>query len=199
MERQFLLEMSFFSAKRFEETYLGLCDATIKMYRRAKRRRMAAILQAEVAEYYVRQGILLSLMPFFSLATDTKTNKGVNTPWGGTSSTAIVTVSDPAEWPTGPFCHVYIATCESLDQCLTKVKPVLQAFLSQIESAASNTAANQQRQQGGHTADYLIVYVPINGGASTADKLHQGFQSIARWRQCFSTRTLPTVSEGLDC
>ncbi|KAG7355362.1 hypothetical protein IV203_000048 [Nitzschia inconspicua] len=109
MERQYLLEMSFFSAKRFEETYLGLCDATIKIYRRAKRQRMAAILQAEVAEYYVRQGILLSLMPFFSLATDTKTNKGVNTPWGGTSSPAIVTVSDPAEWPTGPFCHVYIA------------------------------------------------------------------------------------------
>ncbi|KAG7339326.1 hypothetical protein IV203_017623 [Nitzschia inconspicua] len=35
-----------------------------------------------------------------------------------------------------------------------KVKPALQAFVSQIESAASNTAANQQ---GGHSADYLIV------------------------------------------
>ncbi|KAG7357725.1 hypothetical protein IV203_002413 [Nitzschia inconspicua] len=54
-----------------------------------------------------------------------------------------------------------------IDHYQTKVKPVLQAFLSQIESAASNTAANQQRQQGGHTADYLIN----NGGASTADKL----------------------------
>ncbi|KAG7337664.1 hypothetical protein IV203_037004 [Nitzschia inconspicua] len=125
-----------------------------------------------------------------ALAADTKRNKGVNTPWGGTSSTAIVTVSYPAEWHTGSFCHVYIAACESLDHCQTKVKPVLQAFLSQTESSVSNTAANQQRQQGGHTADYEIVYVPINDGASTADKLHHGFQSIARWKQCLSTKTL---------
>ncbi|KAG7337663.1 hypothetical protein IV203_025051 [Nitzschia inconspicua] len=125
-----------------------------------------------------------------ALAADTKKNKGVNTPWGGTSSTAIVTVSYPAEWHTGPFCHVYIAACESLDHCQTKVKPVLQAFLSQIESSVSSTTANQQRQQGGHTADYVIVNVPINGGASTADKLHHGFQSIARWKQCLSTKTL---------
>ncbi|KAG7337661.1 hypothetical protein IV203_025199 [Nitzschia inconspicua] len=46
---------------------------------------------------------------------------------------------------------------QGLDNCQTKVKPVLQAFLSQIESSVSNTAANQQRQQGGHTADYVIV------------------------------------------
>ncbi|KAG7357705.1 hypothetical protein IV203_002393 [Nitzschia inconspicua] len=80
----------------------------------------------------------------------------------------------PEDWHTGPFCHVYIAACESLDRPLSnqsQTKPVLQAFLSEIESTTSNTAANQQRQQGGHSADYLIAYVPINGGASTADKL----------------------------
>jgi trafficking protein particle complex subunit 10 len=100
------------------------------------------------------------------IATDTKTTKTVNTPWGGTSSTAIVPVSDPAEWHTGPFCHVYIAACENIDHYQTKVKPALQAFVSQIESAASNTAANQQ---GGHSADYLIVYIPVGGGASASN------------------------------
>ncbi|KAG7336562.1 hypothetical protein IV203_030436 [Nitzschia inconspicua] len=79
----------------------------------------------------------------------------------------IVPVIDPAEWHTGPFCQVYIAACERSDHYQTKVKPALQAFVSQIESAASNTAANQQ---GGHSADYLIVYVQINGRASTANK-----------------------------
>ncbi|KAG7373902.1 hypothetical protein IV203_012997 [Nitzschia inconspicua] len=102
-----------------------------------------------------------------ALVTDTKINKGDNTPWGGTFSTAIVPVLDPAEWHTGPFCQVYIAACERLDHYQTKVKPALQAFFSQVESAASNTAANQQ---GGHSAYYLIMYVPINGGTSTADK-----------------------------
>ncbi|KAG7350174.1 hypothetical protein IV203_009534 [Nitzschia inconspicua] len=66
-----------------------------------------------------------------------------------------------------PNALVYIAACERLDHYQTKVKPALQAFVSQIESPASNTAANQQ---GGHSADHLIVYVPINGGASTANK-----------------------------
>ncbi|KAG7355339.1 hypothetical protein IV203_004695 [Nitzschia inconspicua] len=91
----------------------------------------------------------------------------------------IVPVIDPAEWHTGPFCQVYIAACERLDHYQTKVKPALQAFVSQIESAASNTAANQQ---GGHSADYLIVYVQINGRASTANKYHQGLKSMARWK-----------------
>ncbi|KAG7363829.1 hypothetical protein IV203_037030 [Nitzschia inconspicua] len=42
-----------------------------------------------------------------------KNKQGVNTPWGGTFSTAIVPVIDPAEWHTGPYCQVYIAACES--------------------------------------------------------------------------------------
>ncbi|KAL3921225.1 MAG: hypothetical protein SGILL_002857, partial [Bacillariaceae sp.] len=97
---------------------------------------------------------------------DTPSSKGVNAPWGGTSSTAIAPVSDPAEWHTGPFCHVYIAACENMEHYRTKIRPALQAFVSQIESAASNTAGNQQ---GGHSADYLIVYVPVGGGASVSN------------------------------
>ncbi|KAG7372805.1 hypothetical protein IV203_018948 [Nitzschia inconspicua] len=56
-----------------------------------------------------------------------------------------------------PDALVYIAACERLDHYQTKVKPALQAFVSQIESAASNTAANQQ---GGHSADYLTCTYP---------------------------------------
>lgn len=100
------------------------------------------------------------------IATDSKTNKTVNAPWGGTSSTSIVPVNDPAEWHTGPFCHVYVAACKNIDHYQSKVKPALQAFVSQIESASSNTAANQQ---GGHSADYLIVYIPVGGGASASN------------------------------
>ena len=81
-----------------------------------------------------------------------------NIPWGGTVSTALQQTSDPSEWHTAPFCHVYIAACENVDHYRTKVRPSLKAFVSQLESTESNTAANQQ---GGHSADYLIVYIPI--------------------------------------
>lgn len=84
-------------------------------------------------------------------------NNTINTPWGGSAS-AMLPVSDPSEWHTGPFCHVYIAACENFEHYRTKVRPSLKAFVSQLESSDSNTAANQQ---GGHSADYLIVYVPV--------------------------------------
>lgn len=90
--------------------------------------------------------------------------KSVHLPWGGAASTAIIPASDPSEWHTGPFCHVYIAACENTEHYRTKVKPSLQAFVSQLESVASNTAGNQQ---GGHSAEYMIVYIPIGGSHST--------------------------------
>mmetsp|Transcript_44352 Transcript_44352/g.50195 ORF Transcript_44352/g.50195 Transcript_44352/m.50195 type:complete len:1544 (-) Transcript_44352:65-4696(-) len=89
----------------------------------------------------------------------------VNTPWGG--STAILPVSDSSEWHTGPFCHVYIAACESTVHYRTKIRPSLRAFVSQLESAPSNTSGNQQ---GGHSADYLIVYIPTGDGRAIATK-----------------------------
>jgi hypothetical protein len=46
-------------------------------------------------------------------------------------------ISNPAEWHKGPFCHVYIAACSSMDHYKTKVKPSLQAFVSQIDGAGS--------------------------------------------------------------
>jgi len=91
----------------------------------------------------------------------------VNTPWGGTVSTAILPASDPSEWHTGPFCHVYIAACESTDHYRTKIRPSLRAFVSQLESTASNTAGNSQ---GGHSQDYLIVYIPTGDDRAIATK-----------------------------
>jgi len=90
-------------------------------------------------------------------------------PWGGTVSTAILPVSDSSEWHTGPFCHVYIAACESTVHYRTKIRPSLRAFVSQLESTHSNTSGNQQ---GGHSADYLIVYIPTGDGRAIATKKH---------------------------
>ncbi|KAG7339329.1 hypothetical protein IV203_025559 [Nitzschia inconspicua] len=68
---------------------------------------------------FIRRFIISSL-PVHTVITRTgrtgnrhKNKQGVNTPWGGTFSTAIVPVIDPAEWHTGPYCQVYIAACES--------------------------------------------------------------------------------------
>ena len=50
---------------------------------------------------------------------------------------SAVPISNPAEWHKGPFCHVYIAVCSSMDHYKMKVKPSLQAFVSQIDGAGS--------------------------------------------------------------
>ncbi|VEU43215.1 unnamed protein product [Pseudo-nitzschia multistriata] len=94
-------------------------------------------------------------------STEASTPDNPNTPWGGAALTAMTPVSDPSEWHTGPFCHVYIAACENLDHYKDKIRPALRAFTTQLESTASNTTANQQ---GGHSADYMIVYVPVGDG-----------------------------------
>lgn len=89
-------------------------------------------------------------------------------PWGGTAATAAAPVSDPAEWHNGPYCHVYIAACESIEHYRNKVKPALQAFVSQIESAA-NSGSTPRKNFGGsedmstsgnYSPHYVIVYVP---------------------------------------
>ena len=89
-------------------------------------------------------------------------------PWGGTAATAAAPVSDPAEWHNGPYCHVYIAACESTEHYRNKVKPALQAFVSQIESAANsgstprkNSGASEDMStSGNYSPHYVIVYVP---------------------------------------
>lgn len=46
--------------------------------------------------------------------------------------------SDPAqEWHRGPYCHVYLAACRDLDHYRARVRPALQAFVSQVGGAGS--------------------------------------------------------------
>lgn len=104
----------------------------------------------------------------------TNTMNETNTPWEGTVSTSVV--SDPSEWHTGPFCHVYIAACESTEHYRTKIRPSMRAFVSQLESTASNTAGNQR---GGHSADYLIVYIPTGDGHVITPKKNKKESSTA--------------------
>jgi hypothetical protein len=84
-----------------------------------------------------------------------------------------------------PYCHVYLAACEGYEHYRTKVKPSLQAFVSQLEAAASkksslssnpsssssaveqSTSDQQQQQQQNLSKSkhqvaprYVIVYVP---------------------------------------
>ena len=87
-------------------------------------------------------------------------NGDASVPWGGTAGSAAAPVSDPSEWHSGPYCHCYIAACESLEHYRTKIRPSLQAFVSQIEAAATNFSTSSS------TAHYLIVYVPC--GPKTA-------------------------------
>ncbi|CAB9517666.1 expressed unknown protein [Seminavis robusta] len=85
------------------------------------------------------------------------------TPWGGTAAAAV---SDPAEWHNGPFCHVYIAACENMHSYRNKVRPAVQAFVSQIESAANNYNSSSgdgsgPPSGGNYSSHYIIVFVPV--------------------------------------
>ena len=101
----------------------------------------------------------LPVRPVITMAGGkTECNSPINAAWGASNS--MLPGSDPSEWHNGPICHVYIAACENVDHYRTKVRPSLKAFVSQLESSESNMTANQQ---GGHSADYLIVYIPIGG------------------------------------
>ena len=90
-------------------------------------------------------------------------NGDANAPWGGTAGTAAVPVSDPSEWHSGPYCHCYIAACESLEHYKTKIRPSLQAFVSQIEAAATNFSTSSS------SAHYLIVYIPCGPKSASGE------------------------------
>jgi len=91
---------------------------------------------------------------------------------GGSS----IDIGDPSKWHNGPYCHVYIAACESLEHYKTKVKPSLQAFVSQIEAASNNyqmssaagvDASNAIIGSGNsYSAQYVILFVPTGDGSS---------------------------------
>lgn len=85
-----------------------------------------------------------------------------NVPWGGSAGAGTVNsaATDPSEWHNAPFCHVYIAACSGLDHYRNKIRPSLQAFVSQIEAAATQPQLSNGGGQGGQSAHFLIVYIP---------------------------------------
>lgn len=105
------------------------------------------------------------------------TGEAANVAWGGMASSAATPSTDPAEWHNAPFCHVYIAACESMEHYRSKVRPSLQAFVSQLEasfgpptsgytsSVMGSPGGSAQNQSTGH-ANYLIVFVPTGGSAT---------------------------------
>lgn len=74
------------------------------------------------------------------------------TPWSTSDASSGM---DPSEWHQLSLCHVYIAACENLEHYRTKVKPAIQAFLSQIVDNAKVVSAQ-----------YVIVYVPTGDKSS---------------------------------
>jgi hypothetical protein len=99
-----------------------------------------------------------------------------NVPWGGTAGTAAAPVNEPSEWHNAPFCHVYIAACESLQHYQAKVRPSLQAFVSQIEAAETNAhpSSGSSGGRGGNSAHFLIVYVPTGLKSATGESEGSG-------------------------
>jgi trafficking protein particle complex subunit 10 len=126
-----------------------------------------------------------------SHGTAASANGDASVPWGGTAGAAAVPVTDPSEWHNGSYCHVYIAACESLEHYRTKIRPSLQAFVSQIEAAATNASTS-----AGSSAHYLIVFVPcvpktasgeseaastaVGVGGALASRLQKARQRIAK-------------------
>lgn len=99
-----------------------------------------------------------------------------------------------------PYCHVYLAACESLEHYRTKVKPSIHAFVSQLEAAIKSKRHNSFRRKpdlggsnqhsdsssgssspaltikkGKHAAPiprYVIVYVPTGDRTKEDDSLN---------------------------
>lgn len=110
------------------------------------------------------------------------------TAWGGTAGTAAAPVSDPAEWHKGPFCHVYIAACENMHAYRNKVRPSVQAFVSQIESAANSSEGSSG--SGNYSSQYIIVFVPTgprtrseSGDQSGGGRMGAALSRLATARQ----------------
>ncbi len=105
------------------------------------------------------------------------TGEAANVAWGGMAGSATTPSTDPAEWHNAPFCHVYIAACENMEHYRSKVRPSLQAFVSQIEASSGpptsafnssvmgSPGGTASSQMSGH-ANYLIVYVPTGTGGA---------------------------------
>jgi len=118
---------------------------------------------------------VISSMPVQMILTRTGTASGTgeaNVAWGGIAGSAVTNSMDPAEWHMAPLCHLYVAACEDVDQYRTKVRPSIQAFVSQVEASLGPSGSRTPTTAGstmtnpampGIGGNYLIVYVPLGG------------------------------------
>lgn len=82
--------------------------------------------------------------------------------------------NDPSAWHATPYCHVYLAACESLEDYRHKVKPSIQAFLSQIEASAKasstprDTALSSLNSSTASLSgtSYVVVFCPTGERAA---------------------------------
>jgi hypothetical protein len=83
-------------------------------------------------------------------------------------------IKDSSDWHVAPYCHVYIAVCESLEHYRNKVKPSIRIFLSQLEA----TAVDQFGAQLPKTP-YMILFVPMGARVQADDASIRGKTRMA--------------------
>ncbi|CAJ1940214.1 unnamed protein product [Cylindrotheca closterium] len=116
--------------------------------------------------------------------------------FGTVSDNAIsAPLSEPSEWHTGPFCHVYIAACQGLEHYRAKIRPSLQAFVSQIESAATQPQLATTGGQGGHSAHFLVVYIPTGAKEKNEDNKPENVRSAVANRLSMVRRRFANKDE----
>ncbi|GKY93164.1 hypothetical protein MPSEU_000284400 [Mayamaea pseudoterrestris] len=90
-----------------------------------------------------------------------------NIPWANTGS-VTGQGGDASEWHLGPYCHVYLAACENLEHYRTRVKPSIQAFLSQIDAVAKYNVGGKDAVEVSKS-QYVIVFVPSGNNKNPED------------------------------
>jgi len=189
------------TAKQPLELYDKLANIFEKEYRSTLR---------QVPYKHIRSGTneIIAELPVRPVLTRSHGGSGANgdalTAWGGTAGMAAAPVSDPAEWHKGPFCHVYIAACENMHAYRNKVRPSVQAFVSQVESAANSTSGDGSGPAAGNSSQYIIVFVPTGSKdqsgsgepSSGPGRMGAALGRLAQARQRMASQNSANVPEG---
>ena len=133
------------------------------------------------------------------------TNGDALTAWGGA---AVAPVTDPAEWHNGPFCHVYIAACENMHAYRTKVRPSLQAFVSQIGSGNTSSSASADGSGpppgANNSSQFVIVFVPTgqktqsdSGDSVGGGRMGAALSRLANARQRMANQGRDVASDSV--
>lgn len=134
--------------------------------------------------------------------TRSKGSTGANgealTAWGGIAGMAATPVTDPAEWHNGPFCHVYIAACANMTDYRNKVRPSVQAFVSQIEKPGAAGDGSNAPSGGNVSSQYIIVFVPVGPKtrSDSGDQTGGGRMGAALSRLATARQRMATGRDG---